>query len=88
MHSSIIGITDGSGSRLHFFLRQALEESAYVIKNSENLLSDYGVNHWTVTFYLVLATGVHCADAIFHLPELCTNTTVVPSCEFSLADLV
>ena len=35
-----------------------------------------------------VATGVHCADAIFHLPELCTNTTVVPSCELSLADLV
>jgi hypothetical protein len=33
-------------------------------------------------------TGLHCAEAIFHLPELLTNTTVVASCEFSLADLV
>src|SRR5215813_3744832 len=41
-----------------------------------------------VGFYLVLTTGVHWADAIFHLPELCTKTTVVPSCDFSFADLV
>jgi hypothetical protein len=39
-------------------------------------------------FYLVPASGVHCAEAIFHLPDLCTNTTVVASFEFSLADLV
>jgi hypothetical protein len=29
--------------------------------------------------YLVLPTGLHCADAIFHWPELCRNTTVVAS---------
>jgi hypothetical protein len=33
-------------------------------------------------------TGVHCAEAIFHLPELCTNTTVVASFSFSFGDLV
>src|ERR1700730_13631542 len=38
--------------------------------------------------YLVLPTGLHCADAIFHLPALCRNTTVVASWEFSLPDLV
>jgi hypothetical protein len=37
--------------------------------------------------YFLSSTGVHCAEAIFHLPPLFTNTTVVPSCEFSLADL-
>ncbi len=26
--------------------------------------------------YLAGVTGVHCADAIFHLSEPCTNTTV------------
>jgi hypothetical protein len=38
--------------------------------------------------YLAGVTGVHCADAIFHLPELCTNTTVVASFSFSFGDLV
>ena len=37
---------------------------------------------------MLLATGVHWADAILQLPELCTKTTVVASREFSLADLV
>src|SRR2546430_13936588 len=44
---------------------------------------------WCV--HLVLSasvTGLHCAEATFHLPELFTNTTVVASCELSLADLV
>jgi hypothetical protein len=27
-------------------------------------------------YCLAGVTGVHCADAIFYLPELCTNTTV------------
>ena len=36
----------------------------------------------------MLTTGVHWADAIFHVPELCTNTTLVPSCDFSFPDLV
>ena len=31
------------------------------------------------TNYSAGVTGVHCAEAIFHLPELCTNTTVVAS---------
>src|ERR1700704_2195114 len=33
-------------------------------------------------------TVVHCADAIFHLPEFCTNITVVASLPFSLGDVL
>src|SRR6185437_12995816 len=39
-------------------------------------------------YYLAGATVVHCAEAIFHLPELRTNTTVVASLSFSLAVLL
>jgi hypothetical protein len=38
--------------------------------------------------YLTGVTRVHCAEAIFHPRELCTNTTVVASFSFSFGDLV
>jgi hypothetical protein len=37
--------------------------------------------------YFLLSIGVHCAEAIFHLPASRKNTTVVASCEVSSADL-
>src|SRR3984893_18041154 len=67
---------------------RANQRKGYVQRNFKSGEVSKDTIQLLLGYYLAGATVVHCAEAIFHLPELCTNTTVVASLSFSLAVLL